>query len=243
LRDDEHVSQAEPRRTTVERFGFERRHETRLCRLERRCEARQDGRDQRQRDGEADDAPVGRDLDADWNGKLRHHGEEQRRQPGRQQQAGEAADSKHHDRFGKEEAHQAPAAGAERQAHCDFTRASGAARQQHPGEVHARNQQQQRDDAHQQPEKARDYASPARHQRGARRDKGDLTIRLGVLAFQRFRDCQEFAIRLRARDTVAEPAAHKQPVRIPRRKQRRVAARHRLSQHRHRNPDPGFQYG
>ncbi len=90
LPDDEDVPQSHTRAAGIESFRLQRGYEISARGLQGRRQAREDGRQERDRDPERDDAPVSMNGEVDRNGQFRDDGQHQRRQPVRQHQAGEA---------------------------------------------------------------------------------------------------------------------------------------------------------
>ena len=129
----------------------------------------------------------------------------------RQREARGAADEKQQRRLDEHLANQPAAAGADRQAHRDLPPPCRRARQQHAGDVGARDRQHQRDDAHQHRHERGDRRAVA----GNRRRGGDAqafaAVRVGILLLERARDAGQLALRLPDGDAGLETRAHHEP--------------------------------
>ena len=184
LTDDECVTEPQARWAAVEAFCLERRQEIGARCLERRGKTREHRRPERNRRREYDDPPVRRDVECKRHWQLRKDRQQQGRQPPAEQQSENAASDKQDRRFSEELADETTAAGADRQSHGDLSPPPRRARQEHAGDVDARDQQDEADDAHQETDESGEHADLAGDE-GCRGDGETLAaVLLGILSLE-----------------------------------------------------------
>jgi len=120
-------------------------------------------------------------------------------------EAQETADDGEHHAFDEQLTHDAPAGGAERHAHRHLARARRRSRQQEVRHIGARDEQDERDGAHQRQEDQSNltavHAVVERHH-----SRRDVFVRRRVIVRQPGRDRREFRLCLRQRDAVGQPS-------------------------------------
>lgn len=106
-------------------------------------------------DHEAEHAPVERQVERRGRAPCCDPRDDDAVGPAREERAECRADEREQDAFGEQLAHDARAARAERHADRDLALARGAARDQQIGDVRARNEEDQGDGRHEQPQRMR----------------------------------------------------------------------------------------
>ena len=145
-----HQRPEQPRRRTAgSRVCLEGRGRSCGGRLQRRRDAEQHTGRNRDRAGEAEDVPVGRQIERDliWPGRNQAE-EKATRHPG-QPDSDRRADRRQQRAFDQQLTHNPGAAGADRQAHRDLSAARRGARQQQARDIGAGDDQHQPDHRHQ----------------------------------------------------------------------------------------------
>ena len=161
LCDDEGMPQTQPRRRL--RVVFQRRNHVGFRCLKRRDETREK-RGHEHHPGRKDErAAVERERDVDGKRQRRQERDEHGRQDARHGHAGQTAEHEQHQCLGEQLTNQPRPSGAHGEPHGDFSTPGRRAREQHAGDVRARDDQDERDDGQKQDEKDRDRQSGAGH--------------------------------------------------------------------------------
>jgi hypothetical protein len=179
--------------------------------MQRRRDPRQQRGHERQYGTESEHPEIERERQRDGNGEGRQRREQHSGEHPREHDTSGPADRKEQQRFGRELSYEPAAAGADRDPYGNLAASRRCARQQHAGDVGARNHENQRYERGQQSdERGRDPAQRRWQWRRERDTPVDVLKRAGPVPRQRAADRLQFRGRLRASHVGLQPCAHHQ---------------------------------